>query len=354
MKSDPRRRKSLHGPRPRWRLPYPDVMLGPFATQGHGPRLLLGALLLSSGACATTEPVRALPDGPYVLVLGTAQDAGLPQVGCDQAPCRAARADPGRRRYVTSLLLADPRTGQRYLFDATPDLREQVELCRGHPAGRTLPGPRPPLFEGVFLTHAHMGHYGGLLQLGPEAYGVRDLAVYGTPRMARYLTDNGPWSLLVETGAIRLEVLEPGATVQLAEDLSVTALRVPHREEFTDTVAFVIRGPARSVLYLPDIDKWERWDTPVEDVLASVDVALLDAAFFDTDEVPGRDLAEIPHPFVIESLERFRSLPASERAKVHFTHLNHTNPAADPESAAAGRVRAAGMAVAREGDVFEL
>jgi pyrroloquinoline quinone biosynthesis protein B len=287
-------------------------------------------------------------------VLGTAQDAGLPQIGCDGDACVAARRDPARRRLVTSLLLCDPRSGARWLFDATPDLREQVERAKGHPATRDLPGPRPPLFDGVFLTHAHMGHYGGLLFLGPEAYGARDLPVHCTERMATFLAGNGPWSLLVATGCLVPTVLRPGEPLALAEDLTVTALTVPHREELTDTVAFRIEGPARSVLYLPDIDKWERWETPVERVIAGVDVALLDGAFFDGDEVPGRDLSEIPHPLVSRSLERFTALPLAERRKVRFTHLNHTNPAADPGSRAAARVRALGMAVAAEGERFDL
>jgi len=310
--------------------------------------------LLSSCASSGSETLSAREEGPYVLVLGTAQDGGLPQIGCDDAHCRRARQDGGFARLVTSLLLVDPRTGSRWLFDASPDLPRQVERMRGHPSTRALPGPRPALVDGVFLTHAHMGHYAGLLHLGPEAYGARDVPVFATPRMSAYLRTNGPWSLLVEGGTIRPIDLAPGDTRELAPDLSVSAIRVPHREEFTDTVAFLVRGPRRSLLYLPDIDKWERWSTRVEDVLAMVDVALLDASFFDAGEVPGRDLADIPHPFVVESLARFAALPAAERAKVRFTHLNHTNPVVDPESEAAARVRAAGMGVARDGDRFEL
>jgi len=317
------------------------------------PPLFLCAVL-GLASCADEQPRPFPADSPYVLVLGTAQDAGLPQIGCEGDHCRAARDDPGRRRLVTSLLLADPRTGKRWLFDATPDLRDQVDASRGHPSTRDVPGPRPPLFDGVFLTHAHLGHYTGLAQLGPEAYGAHELPVMGTARMTAFLEQNGPWSLLVETEAIRLVELEPGTPYPLADDLSVTAIPVPHREEFTDTVAFLIRGPRRALLYLPDIDKWERWDTPIEDVLARVDWALLDAAFFDADEVPGRDLSEIPHPFVVESLARFASLPDKERNKIFFTHLNHTNPITDPGSEATARVRAAGMWVAQEGDTFFL
>ncbi len=320
----------------------------------HASLLPLVAL---AGACATppSAETAAVPrDRPYVLVLGTAQDAGLPQIACQEEHCRRARSDPRAGRLVTSLLLVDPRRGKRYLLDATPDLPAQVERSRGIPANRVLPGARPPLFDGIFLTHAHMGHYSGLLHLGPEAYGAQDLPVFVSARMAAYLRANGPWSLLVETGTIRLVELVPHEPLVLSDELTVTPIPVPHREEFSDTLAFRIDGPRRSLLYLPDIDKWERWDTPIEEAIAQVDVALLDGSFFDDGEVPGRDLAEIPHPFIVESLERLGALPLAERSKVHFTHLNHTNPACDPTSAASARIRAAGMRVASEGEILGL
>ena len=326
------------------------------------PRRLLIALVLGTpfvAACAAAEPApEPPPPGPvYALVLGTAQDAGLPQAGCFEACCEAARRDPQRRRLVTSVLIVDGRSGRRWLLDCTPDIEAQVTLARGHPPQRRpapVQGGRPPLFDGIFLTHAHMGHYTGLLELGREAYGSRGQAVWGTERMLRFLGANDPWAHQVQSGQIRLQRLVPGAEVELAEDLTLTALAVPHRDELTDTVAFRVQGPERTLLYLPDIDKWERWSTPIEEVLAGVDAALLDGAFFADGEIPGRSMADIPHPFIAESLARFGSLPATERAKVWFTHLNHTNPAADPASAAARTVQRAGMGVAREGQRIAL
>ncbi|MEM7310959.1 MAG: MBL fold metallo-hydrolase [Planctomycetota bacterium] len=303
-------------------------------------------------AAASDEP----PSGVYALVLGTAQDAGLPQVGCFDDCCRRVRRDPAEARLVTSVLIADERTGKRWLLDCTPDIEPQVARAQGHPASRRAPRGvrRPPLFDGVFLTHAHIGHYTGLLELGPEGYGSRALPVFGSESMQRYLTANDPWAFLVETGAVELRRLRPGERVELGEDLTLSAFPVPHRDELTDTLAFRVDGPARSLLYLPDIDKWERWSERIEDRIAEVDAALLDGAFFADGEIPGRSMADIPHPFIEESLARFAALPDAERAKVLFTHLNHTNPAADPTSAAAERVRAAGMAIAREGQRIEL
>jgi pyrroloquinoline quinone biosynthesis protein B len=302
-------------------------------------------LLLLLGACQS-------PQAPYLLLLGTAQDGGYPQIACDQDHCRAARQDPTRRRLVASALIVDPRSGQRWLLDATPDLPEQVELARphGHPQG----AGRPALFDGIFLTHAHVGHYTGLLHLGRESYATQATPVYATETMGRFLRDNGPWSLLFDTGHLIHRTLTPGRPVQLSPDLTITAIEVPHRPEFSDTVAFLVRGPHRSLLYLPDIDKWERWGTSIEGLIAQVDVALLDATFFDGEELPGRQMADIPHPFVVESLARFDSLPAEQRAKVRFFHLNHSNPLVDPNSPQAAVVTAAGSAVARDGERHDL
>lgn len=296
-----------------------------------------GLGLVVVGCTAPSSSQASATSGPYILVLGTAQDGGLPQIGFRDACCEAARSEPSRARLVASLLVVDPASGGRWLLDASPDLPAQVELARSHPATRAEVGLRPPLFEGVFLTHAHMGHYAGLLHLGREAYGARDLPVFASPRMRAFLEQNGPWSLLVQTGAIELRTLAVGQPVELARGLTLTARAVPHRDEFSDTLAFVVRGPRRSVLYVPDIDQWERWDLPLEDALAEVDLALVDGTFFDERELPGRERSEFPHPPIRSTLERLASAPPGLRARVLFTHLNHTNPACDPSSAASAR-----------------
>ncbi len=310
------------------------------------------ALLLPG--CGERGSAPAQPPTPYVLVLGTAQDAGFPQIGADHRLARRARRDPTLRRHVASLLICDPRDGKRWLIDATPDLPAQVETARGHPVTRKPPGPRPPLFEGIFLTHAHMGHYSGLLHLGREAYGANRVPVYGSPKMVDFLENNAPWSLLVRLGNIELIPLGVGEGRQLQPELTIRTLAVPHRAEFTDTYGFIVEGPERSLLYIPDIDKWELWDRRIEDVLKDVDYALLDGTFYADGEIPGRSMADIPHPFIEESMRRLAPLPASERAKVYFTHLNHTNTAGDPNGAAAARVRRAGFHIAYDGLILGL
>lgn len=304
------------------------------------PGLFLLALAMTARAQA---PIRDEP--PYVVVLGIAQDGGVPQAGAESEP---GWKDPTFRRLVVSLGLVEPATGRRWLFEATPDFREQL-----HRLDAAAPAEGVPGLTGIFLTHAHMGHYTGLVFLGHESMGAREVPVFAMPRMAEYLRSNGPWSQLVRYENIELRAVAHGESVSLGEGLSVTPLRVPHRQEFSEVVAYRIDGPRRSALFLPDIDGWEEWDAEgvrVEDVIAGVDVAWIDATFFADGEIPGRDMSGFPHPFIRESLARFGSLPASERAKIRFIHLNHTNPALWPDSDARREIEAAGFRVAEEGE----
>ena len=311
---------------------------------------MLGLLLAALAAASPGAEESAAGPAPFVVILGVAQDGGRPQASCDRTCCRPAPGDPSGRRHVASLALVDPRTGRRWLVDATPDFPEQLgALDRLSP-----PSGPPPGLDGVFLTHAHVGHYTGLIHLGHEVLGAREVPVYAMPRMARFLKTSGPWSQLVDLRNVRLRPLRAGRPVEIGDGLSVIPLSVPHRDEFSETVGFRIRGPRRSVLYIPDIDKWAQWENSLPELLATVDRAYLDGTFYDDGEVPGRDMAEIPHPFIVESLALLGPLPLRERSKVRFIHLNHTNPAHEDDSAAARRIRAAGMDVAREGERFDL
>ncbi|HIN85975.1 MAG TPA: pyrroloquinoline quinone biosynthesis protein PqqB, partial [Myxococcales bacterium] len=136
--------------------------------------------------------------------------------------------------------------------------------------------------------------------------------------------------------------------------LKITPILVPHRDEYSETVAFVVAGPRRSVLWLPDIDKWKKFKQPIESVIQGVDRAYLDGTFYAADELPGRVMADIPHFFIVESMARFSNLPAAERSKVRFIHLNHSNPALNKDSEAAKEIRKGGFSVGEQAERFAL
>jgi len=245
------------------------------------------------------------------ILLGMAQDGGLPQPGCHCRHCEAARAGELPRQLVVSLGLVDDNAGSSWLIDATPDFPAQYDALTA----------RAPL-AGILLTHAHIGHYPGLIYLGPEAMNVRGMPVYATQRMADFLRTNAPCSGLVDGGHIELIEATPGQAIALTPDLSVTPIAVPHRDEYSDTVAWLVRGPAHSLFYCPDIDHWDAFTPDLRTWLAGVDIALLDGTFFNTDDLPGRDISQIPHPLVTDTARRL----AGVTTEVVFIHLNHTNP----------------------------
>jgi pyrroloquinoline quinone biosynthesis protein B len=249
-----------------------------------------------------------------LVVLGRAQDAGIPQLGCTQAACVDRRAGRLPQERVSSVGLRHTGTGRAYLFDATPDFPSQVH---------SLTGGRAP--DGIFLTHGHIGHYTGLMYLGRESTSASKVPVYGTARMAAFLKGNGPWSQLVSLGNIALDEVVPDRTVDLGDGVRVTPFLVPHRDEFTDTVGYLIAGPNKKALYIPDIDQWSKWDRDIRALADTVDYALLDGTFASAGEIPGRSTADIPHPMMSDTRARLKG----SRAQLWFIHLNHTNPELD-------------------------
>ncbi|MEK7727016.1 MAG: MBL fold metallo-hydrolase [candidate division KSB1 bacterium] len=311
------------------------------------PRVLPFLLLLG---CERSDRAGARPnDSPFLVVLGIAQDAGYPQAGCERACCASAWREAAHRRKVTSLAIVDPQTSERWLIEATPDFPEQLRTLN-----KIAPATNTTILTGIFLTHAHLGHYTGLMHLGREVMGAQAIPVYAMPRMQTFLRTNGPWDQLVRLQNITLRPLQHDSTITLNSRLRITPILVPHRDEYSETVGFRIVGPNRAVLFIPDIDKWEKWERKIEDELAKVDVAFLDGTFYAEGEIPGRNLAEIPHPFIVESLARWSGLARQERSKIRFIHFNHTNPALNDGSAAWQRVLHEGFQSAREGERFGL
>ena len=303
---------------------------------------LIPALLLA------LHPLTAIAQEAHIQVLGIAQDAGYPQTSCYQPHCMRAWKDRDLRRTASSIAVIDSTSKTKYLFDATPDMREQLyELHRAAPDGVFR-------LDGVFLTHAHIGHYTGLMHFGRESTGSSKVPVYAMPRMHEYLSANGPWSQLVQLQNIELFGLTDGKPIEVGPNVTVTPMLVPHRDEYSETVGFRIDGPNKSAIYIPDIDKWDMWPTDIRDVVRSVDYALLDATFFRDGELPGRDMSKIKHPFVSESMDLFDSLSDDEKKRVIFIHMNHTNPLLIDGSAEQTEVEQRGFRFATEGMRLEL
>lgn len=268
-------------------------------------------------------------------LLGVAQDGGFPQPGCRCANCR----NPGILPSPAACLAIVDESNQRFwLIDAPPQFGEAIR-------------PLADLeLAGIFLTHGHVGHYTGLMFLGKEAMATQELPIWCSRRMGQFLESNEPWASLISGRHIAIQAIATHETYRIAPGLQIAPVEVPHRGEFTDTFAYRVIGPKQSLSYCPDIDFWPD-DSPSLHTLFQLDGhLLLDATFFSPDELPGRDLKQIPHPFVTDTINRL----GRYAEKVTFIHMNHSNPILDPGSPESNIVREAGFRIGSVGQRFAL
>lgn len=298
---------------------------------------------------ACSPPLKSpLPQkGLSLVVLGVAQDGGYPHAGCRRHCCRLAWSGRQPERHPACLALVDHDSRKVWMFEATPSYTAQWERLMDMTGWTDKNVP-----DGIFLTHAHIGHYTGLMYLGREALGAKAVPVYALPRMKNYLETNGPWSQLVGLKNIGIQPLQADSGAAPAPGIRVTPFTVPHRDEYSETAGYRIGAGGKNILFIPDIDKWEKWERDIVAEIQRADLAFLDATFYKNGELQ-RDMREIPHPFVEESMRLFENLPAGEKAKVHFIHFNHTNPLLwNPDEVKAVENR--GFRIAREGVAIQL
>ena len=286
-------------------------------------------------------------DEILLKVLGTIQDGGIPHMGCSKECCSNYFLSKKSRIGVSSLGVSNLKHNTNYIIDATPNINFQlIDLIGNADPSKKL--------NGIFLTHAHMGHYAGLLNFGRESLNSKNIPLYLMPKFYNFILNNGPWNQLVELNNIKLNKIYNREKVILHNNLSFTPIQVPHRDEYSETVGYVIEGIHKKALYIPDIDKWAKWEVSIVEMIKSVDYAFLDGTFFDEKEINNRDISEIPHPFIVESLKLFKELDESEKSKVYFIHLNHTNPVLNSESSEYKKVISAGFNIAKTGMEFFL
>jgi pyrroloquinoline quinone biosynthesis protein B len=281
-------------------------------------------------------------ESDYIQVLGIVQDAGYPHIGCEKDCCKVV--SPGDY-FVSCLGLVDKTNNKRYLFDATPDIHNQINLLEKFPEAN--------LIDGIFLTHAHIGHYTGLMYLGREGLGGKNIMVYALKRMARFLTKNGPWDQLVKLNNISIQTISNKEFVKLSKNIFVMPIRVPHRDEYSETVGYKIIGKSKKILFIPDIDKWDEWKKSIIEEIKLVDYAFIDGTFYNGSEL-NRDMREIPHPSIEETLQLFSNQPLAERNKIYFIHINHTNPILTNKNGIRDLVESLGFNIAERGLKFKL
>ena len=307
--------------------------------------LLMSIMLI--GCNSQTQKKEIKFDHVSLKVLGTIQDGGIPHLGCNKKCCEEYFLNQTQRIGVSSLGISNLKNNKNYLIDATPDINFQLKKLIGNEnISKKL--------NGIFITHAHMGHYSGLLNLGRESFSSSLVPLFVMPKMHEFISSNGPWDQLVKLKNVDLKSLSNNKPEVLGDNLSIVPFLVPHRDEYSETVGYKIIGPNKTALFIPDIDKWENWEISIVELVKEVDYAFLDGTFYDAKEINNRDISEIPHPFIIESLELFKNLSVVDKNKVYFIHLNHTNPAIDKSSVPFKNIISKGFNVAEGNMEFNL
>ena len=282
---------------------------------------------------------------PYIVVLGVAQDGGFPHAGCQKRCCQSAFKDSSISKKVCSIAIVDPKNNQQWIIDATPDFKEQFYNLQQKTNSFNL--------SGILLTHAHIGHYLGLAYLGKEAINSNEVTVFGMKRMLSFLNNNGPWDQLVKLNNISLTEIKENIEFELNKEIKLTPILVPHRDDYSETVCFLIYSKQKKIIFIPDIDKWHLWDKNIKEIIKEVDYALIDGTFYNDSELQ-RDMSKIPHPFVSESMEIFEELEVKHKNKIFFTHLNHTNPLLDENSNEQKEVKKRGFNIAADNLILKL
>ena len=281
----------------------------------------------------------------FITVLGNVQDAGYPHIGCEKNCCNK-NFNSSAVNFVTSLGVTDLVDNKSFLFEATPDISKQLKFLNNNYSSSTI-------VDGVFITHAHIGHYTGLMYFGREALGAHKVPVYVMPKMKQFLESNSPWNQLIDLDNVQLREIFKNKKITISKNLIIVPFTVPHRDEFSETVGYKIIGPNKSALFIPDINKWSLWNKDIVAEVKDVDYAFLDATFFKDGEV-NRPMDEIPHPFIVETINLFKNESIQVKNKIHFIHFNHTNISLQYKNPVIDSIGKLGYNFARFGDQLSL
>ncbi len=285
-----------------------------------------------------------------VVILGTAQDGGIPQAGCSCSNCIAAHTDNNLRRNPVSCGI-NGIDGSFHLIEAGRNLSEQLKIYSDKIGLENIEIP-----DTVCLTHIHLGHIDGLGQFGKEVMGMEKIPLFASEKSIKVLQKRNillPFSVKkIKDRLLFSPSKECGFELEF--------LKVPHRDEEGDTHAILIHGPKKILLFLPDHDNWtetlraynketiREWFKEMQ-----IDYALIDGTFWSSQELSHRNILEIPHPPISKTIEMLGRKDVND-PEIIFFHLNHTNPVTNIYSKESIFLQSLGWQVAKDGQVFTL
>jgi|TARA_B100001741_G_C16551229_1_gene599492 pyrroloquinoline quinone biosynthesis protein B len=289
-----------------------------------------------------------------VVVLGISQDGGFPQAGCNLDCCQSVKNNPSLTKHPVSMGIIGS-DGSKHLIEATRDLAWQLNLWDSVESNETL-------LSSLWITHAHHGHIDGLGLFGKEVINAKKLNVHCSESLSKLIKRTPNWNLLVESENIVINSFINSISYTPSPNcgFEIKPIKIPHRAELSDMHAFLIIGPNKNLLFLPDHDTWESTlkfvnMRTIRDWFKaeSIDFALIDGTFWSSNELVGRNQKNVPHPTVSETLKLIGN-KKFEDPVIKFTHLNHTNPLNNKSSNEFLEVKKMGWSVAEEGEIFKI
>ena len=288
-----------------------------------------------------------------IKILGTAQDGGYPQPNCDCKNCTNAINNNELVRYPASIGILDTKNKNSYLIDPTFRLLEQLNMLNKTARDNNFPKDH---LKGIFITHAHMGHYPGLLFFGKEVIDSNNLAVYTSKTLEKFLNENQPWKLLIDNKNIDIKSFEFEKEINLSGNLKIIPIEIPHRQELSDTAGFIIEGKQKSGFYLPDIDSWKTFYDKFNEISIKADLLFIDGTFYSNEElmeIRGRNIKDVPHPPIKETINLLKNgVLKQNNSKIYFTHFNHTNKILDNDFK--DDLKIEGIDFLKDGEVFKI
>lgn len=307
-----------------------------------------------------------------IRVLGSAAGGGYPQWNCNHPNSRRARrGDPAAVPRTQSSLAVSANSSEWVLFNASPDLRQQINQ---NAMLSPKQGLRDSPIKAVVLTNADVDHIAGLLNLRES----QPLVVYATRRVLQVLQANPIFNVLspdyVRREAMHLE--KPVDILNRAEGhtgIQVVPFSVPGKialwlegskegpnygtaEE--DTIALEVRedGGKIKFFYIPACAGMTQ---KLSERLRAAALVFFDGTLWRDDEMiisgvgikTGRRMGHMSVSGKEGTLEAFRDLDITRKV---FVHINTTNPILLDDSEERALVNAAGWEVAWDGMEIEI